>query len=47
LNGAAAWGAAWIIEIVSPGSLVLDTCTKFNLYAENGVAEYWIAFSGG
>lgn len=36
----------WIIEIVSPGSLVLDTRTKFDLYAENGVGEYWIAFPG-
>ena len=36
----------WIIEIVSPSSLVLDTRTKFDLYAENGVAEYWIAFPG-
>ena len=36
----------WIIEIVSPGSLVLDTRTKFNLYAESGVREYWIAFPG-
>ena len=36
----------WIIEIVSPSSLVLDTRTKFDLYAENGVAEYWIVFPG-
>ncbi len=36
----------WIVEIVSPSSLVLDTRTKFDLYAENGVAEYWIAFPG-
>ena len=36
----------WIIEIVSPSSLVLDTRTKFDLYAENGVAEYWIAYPG-
>lgn len=36
----------WIIEIVSPSSLVLDTRTKFDLYAENGVGEYWIAFPG-
>ncbi len=34
----------WLIEIVSPSSLVHDTRTKFELYAENGVAEYWIAF---
>ncbi|NML66599.1 Uma2 family endonuclease [Hymenobacter sp. RP-2-7] len=36
----------WIIEIVSPSSLVLDTRTKFDLYAENGVREYWIAYPG-
>jgi Uma2 family endonuclease len=36
----------WIIEIVSPSSIVLDTRTKFDLYAENGVREYWIAFPG-
>jgi len=36
----------WIIEIVSPSSLVLDTRTKFDLYAENGVGEYWIVFPG-
>ncbi|QKG52874.1 Uma2 family endonuclease [Hymenobacter sp. BRD67] len=36
----------WIIEIVSPNSLVLDTRTKFDIYAENGVGEYWIAFPG-
>lgn len=36
----------WIIEIVSPSSLVIDTRTKFDLYAENGVTEYWIAFPG-
>ena len=36
----------WIIEIVSPSSLVLDTRTKFDLYAENGVREYWIAHPG-
>ncbi|MGI4761196.1 MAG: Uma2 family endonuclease [Janthinobacterium lividum] len=36
----------WIIEIVSPSSLVLDTRTKFDLYAENGVGEYWTVFPG-
>lgn len=36
----------WIIEIISPSSLVLDTRTKFDLYAENGVGEYWIVFPG-
>lgn len=34
----------WIIEVVSPSSLQLDTRTKYDLYAESGVAEYWIAF---
>ncbi len=36
----------WVIEIVSPKSLVHDTQTKFNLYAENGVGEYWVVFPG-
>lgn len=36
----------WIIEIVSPSSLVLDTRTKFDLSAENGIREYWIVFPG-
>lgn len=36
----------WILEIMSPSSLVLDTRTKFDLYAENGVREYWIVFPG-
>lgn len=36
----------WIVEIVSPSFIVLDTRTKFDLYAENGVREYWIAFPG-
>lgn len=36
----------WIIEIVSPSSLALDTRTKFDLYAENDVREYWIAYPG-
>ena len=34
----------WIIEIVSPGNTAHDTRTKFNLYEENGVREYWIAY---
>ena len=33
---------AWIIEIVSPGNTSRDTKTKFDLYEENGVLEYWI-----
>ena len=32
----------FIIEIVSPGSVNHDTKTKFALYEENGVGEYWI-----
>lgn len=36
----------WIIEIISPSSLALDTRTKFDLYAEAGVAEYWMAYPG-
>ena len=36
----------WIIEIVLPSSLVLDSRTKFDLYAKNGVREYWIVFPG-
>lgn len=36
----------WIIEIVSPSTATHDTRTKFDLYAENGVGEYWIVFPG-
>ncbi|WP_223649216.1 Uma2 family endonuclease [Hymenobacter psoromatis] len=36
----------WIIEIISPGTAAYDNHTKFNLYAENGVGEYWIVFPG-
>ena len=36
----------WIIEIISPRTAVYDTKTKFDLYAENDVAEYWIVFPG-
>ncbi|WP_151089028.1 Uma2 family endonuclease [Hymenobacter baengnokdamensis] len=36
----------WIIEIVSPGTAIHDTRTKFDLYAENGVGEYWIVYPG-
>ena len=36
----------WIIEIVSPGNLKHDTRTKFDLYEENGVREYWVVFPG-
>ena len=36
----------WIIEIVSPGNTARDTRTKFDLYEESGVREYWIVFPG-
>lgn len=36
----------WIIEIVSPGNLKHDTKTKFDLYEEAGVREYWVVFPG-
>jgi Uma2 family endonuclease len=36
----------WIIEILSPGNLAHDTHTKFDLYEENGVREYWIVTPG-
>lgn len=32
----------WIIEIVSPGSRAMDYYTKFSLYRDAGVREYWI-----
>lgn len=35
-----------IIEIVSPGNTSRDTRTKFDLYEESGVREYWIVFPG-
>ena len=36
----------WIIEIISPGNVSHDTKTKFDLYEENGVREYWIVYPG-
>ena len=36
----------WIIEILSPGNVLHDTKTKFDLYEENGVREYWIVYPG-
>ena len=36
----------WIIEILSPGNTSRDTKTKFDLYEESGVLEYWIVFPG-
>ena len=32
----------WIIEIVSPGSRIMDYYTKLSLYQKAGVKEYWI-----
>ena len=32
----------FIVEILSPSSLRHDRVTKFNLYQEAGVREYWI-----
>lgn len=31
-----------IIEVVSPSTRKADYCTKYMLYAESGVREYWI-----
>jgi Uma2 family endonuclease len=36
----------WIIEILSPGNTAHDTKTKFDLYEENGVTEYWMVTPG-
>ncbi len=36
----------WIIEIVSPGNTSRDTRTKFDLYQESGVTEYWLVYPG-
>jgi len=36
----------WIIEIASPRPVSYDTKTKYDLYAENGVAEYWVVYPG-
>jgi Uma2 family endonuclease len=32
----------FLIEVLSPSSIVHDTITKRNLYEKNGVKEYWI-----
>ena len=34
----------WVIEIVLPRTARLDTAVKHELYAENGVREYWLVF---
>ncbi len=36
----------WIVEILSPGNVGHDTRTKYALYEENGVREYWIVYPG-
>ncbi|MFD2784154.1 Uma2 family endonuclease [Hymenobacter rubripertinctus] len=36
----------WIIEILSPGNMAHDSKTKFDLYEENGVREYWMVDPG-
>lgn len=36
----------WIVEIVSPGNTARDTRTKYDLYEESGVREYWVVFPG-
>ena len=36
----------WIIEIVLPGNTARDTKTKFDLYEESGVREYWMVYPG-
>lgn len=36
----------WIVEIVSPSNTSHDTRTKFDLYEESGVQEYWIVYPG-
>jgi len=36
----------WIVEVISPQTVVYDIRTKFDLYAENGVTEYWLVFPG-
>ena len=34
-----------IIEVISPSSTSRDTQTKFKLYEESGVNEYWMVFT--
>ncbi|MCM1577795.1 MAG: Uma2 family endonuclease [Ruminococcus sp.] len=35
-------GPDWVIEVVSPSNFTHDYYTKYNLYKEYGVREYWI-----
>lgn len=34
----------WIIEILSPGNSKRDMRTKYQLYQESGVIEYWLVY---
>jgi Uma2 family endonuclease len=34
----------WIIEIISKDTAKKDSKTKYDLYEENGVKEYWLIF---
>ncbi len=36
----------WIIEIISPETMDHAVRTKFSLYEENGVREYWLVTPG-
>ena len=36
----------WVMEIVSPGNISHDNRTKFDLYQESGVTEYWLVYPG-
>jgi len=33
-----------VVEILSPGNTKVETKYKFDLYEENGVAEYWVVY---
>lgn len=34
------------IEVVTPGTFAPDFKTKYDLYAKNGVGEYWVVLPG-
>ena len=34
----------WIIEILSPGNSKKEVQTKYDLYEEHGVREYWVVY---
>ena len=33
-----------VVEILSPGNTKVETKYKLDLYEENGVLEYWVAY---